>query len=912
MSTRIGIFGLVFLVASSVWGQSKTTSSLTGTVKGQERDPIVGAAVTIESPQLIGGARTVVTDAKGGFRFPEIAPGEYTVTVVMSGYKTLKREQVRLPVGITLDLPMTLIAFAGEETVTVTGEPPAIDVTSPETKTILSNEVLQNLPASQFQPDTLNLAPGINQTVAYGGASDTGVAWEIDGVDTSDPEAGSAWSFVNYNIIDQVSLNGLGAPAEYGGFTGIAFNSTTKSGSNDLHGLVDAYYTKGTFTSDNGAPAGLNPTQKNYINTTVNVGGPFVKDKLWYYISGQYYNTTTNNGGPDRNEKSPRLFGKVTWQINPSNTFNAWIEWDRYDITGRGGDAHTPIESTVTETAPEYVWNVAWKNVISKDLIFDMTFQGYTGYYYLDPASGYGLAGHLDVITGDYSQNSYYYYKADRGRNQLNASISKHLSDWGGAHDFKFGVEIERSTLRSRYGYPTGQWIYNNYYGTDPGTGITDYQGTVQYTGGSYDLRATNERATFYAQDDWQITPRFTLNPGVRFDYIVGKVPDLGKVYDYLAIAPRLGFAWNVTGDNANLIKAHVGRYYAGAHATYYYWVDPGAFENSQRIVTWPSGTVEADPVRTKTYAIDPNLKQPYMDQAILGYDRALGRGFVLSVTGIYRKWKQFVETVAQNPDLTPVTGEIGVRDASGNIVSTGQTVTMYDWNNFATDTLLVTNPSGLERTYKGVSVTGTKSFRNNWQLTASYTYSQTRGTIDNVGFDGASDSGGQDAGPSPFLDTPNSKINWDGRLTHDPTNEVKLQGTYVVAPAHLWLSGNWTYYTGDTYTRKSQCLLVDDDNNPATPPVCHVFPQAGIATVRYFSEPRGSRRLPAFNEVNLRAEWKPPLGKDGNFGVIVDVFNVLNHGQVQSVQDRDNSSFEDPLTYNIGRNFRFGVRYTF
>ena len=619
MSTRIGIFGLVFLVASSVWGQSKTTSSLTGTVKGQERDPIVGAAVTIESPQLIGGARTVVTDAKGGFRFPEIAPGEYTVTVVMSGYKTLKREQVRLPVGITLDLPMTLIAFAGEETVTVTGEPPAIDVTSPETKTILSNEVLQNLPASQFQPDTLNLAPGINQTVAYGGASDTGVAWEIDGVDTSDPEAGSAWSFVNYNIIDQVSLNGLGAPAEYGGFTGIAFNSTTKSGSNDLHGLVDAYYTKGTFTSDNGAPAGLNPTQKNYINTTVNVGGPFVKDKLWYYISGQYYNTTTNNGGPDRNEKSPRLFGKVTWQINPSNTFNAWIEWDRYDITGRGGDAHTPIESTVTETAPEYVWNVAWKNVISKDLIFDMTFQGYTGYYYLDPASGYGLAGHLDAITGDYSQNSYYYYKADRGRNQLNASISKHLSDWGGAHDFKFGVEIERSTLRSRYGYPTGQWIYNNYYGTDPGTGITDYQGTVQYTGGSYDLRATNERATFYAQDDWQITPRFTLNPGVRFDYIVGKVPDLGKVYDYLAIAPRLGFAWNVTGDNANLIKAHVGRYYAGAHATYYYWVDPGAFENSQRIVTWPSGTVEADPVRTKTYAIDPNLKQPYMDQAILG-----------------------------------------------------------------------------------------------------------------------------------------------------------------------------------------------------------------------------------------------------------------------------------------------------
>ena len=69
---------------------------------------------------------------------------------------------------------------------------------------------------------------------------------------------------------------------------------------------------------------------------------------------------------------------------------------------------------------------------------------------------------------------------------------------------------------------------------------------------------------------------------------------------------------------------------------------------------------------------------------------------------------------------------------------------------------------------------------------------------------------------------------------------------------------------------------------------------------------------VPAFNETNLRAEWKPPIGNSGNFGVIVDVFNVFNHGQVQSVQDRDNSTFEDPLTYNIGRNFRFGVRYTF
>jgi outer membrane receptor protein involved in Fe transport len=209
--------------------------------------------------------------------------------------------------------------------------------------------------------------------------------------------------------------------------------------------------------------------------------------------------------------------------------------------------------------------------------------------------------------------------------------------------------------------------------------------------------------------------------------------------------------------------------------------------------------------------------------------------------------------------------------------------------------------------------LTLTKNFRNNWQATASYVYSKTTGTIDNVGFDAGTDSGGQDAGPSPFLDTPNSMINWNGRLTHDNTNQIKLQGTYVVAPANLWLSANWTYYTGDTYTKKTSCLLVDDDADPLTPSVCHDFPQTDVVgRVRYFAGPRGSYRLPGFNEINARMEWKPPVGKSGNLGVIVDVFNLLNYTQVTSRRDRDDGFFNQTLTYNVGRNIRVGLRYAF
>jgi hypothetical protein len=320
---------------------------------------------------------------------------------------------------------------------------------------------------------------------------------------------------------------------------------------------------------------------------------------------------------------------------------------------------------------------------------------------------------------------------------------------------------------------------------------------------------------------------------------------------------------------------------------------------------------VDVGPLRTKQYAIDPNLKHPYMDQFTVGYDRDLGRGLAFSVTGIYRKWTRFVETVAQNPQYSFVTGDIGVLDpATGDHVSTGQTVTMVDWNNFDTDTLLVTNPDGLERTYKGILLEVKKNFRNNWQLLSSYVYSKTRGTIDNVDFDASSDSTGQEFGPGPFLDTPNSTINWDGKLTYDLTHQLKLQGTYVFPRPNLWLSANWTYYSGPTYTKKSQCLLSDDDGDPSTPD-CHSFPQEAIARVRFLAEPRGSRRLPAFAELNARLEWKPPL-KRGNIGVVLEVFNLLNRSQVTEVVDRDNGSFEEVTEHNIGRNIRFGLRYGF
>lgn len=882
------------LLASGAWAQSKTTAALTGTVTDDSGAAVPGASVEISSPALIGGARGATTEEHGRFRFPEIDPGIYTVSVSLDGFQPVRVEGVTLVTGGTQDIAVQLKVATVTETLIVTADAATVDTASSATNTNLDSDYLQNLPTGRFQPDVLNLAPGINNDVAYGSAG-SGLAYQLDGVDTSDPEGGTAWSFVNYNIVEEVQLVGLGAAAEYGSFTGVVFNSVTKSGGNEFKGLVDLYYTDDSLSdSFSGAEfEGLNPRTESFIDTTAQVGGPIVHDKLWFFISGQYFKEENSNGGPIRTEESPRIFGKLSWQANEQNNVEGWIEWDRYDIIGRGADAVTPIEATVTEDAPEYVANVKWSSILSENTILNVSYGGYDGYYYLDPASGYDVAGRLDFATGLYSVNSTYYYLADRQRNQVVASVSHFADNFiKGDHDFKFGMELERSTLRSRYGFPTGVWFYDNYgYYDDPGTEEYD---PVYYTQGyynySYDLKGTIERASAFVQDSWRITPTFTINAGVRAEFNQGSVPGQDKIFDNTAVAPRLGFAWDVTKDGKTVVKGHYGRYFEKFVATEFYYANPGAFTPYIYRNIYPSGYIEdLGQVTADTVVFDKQVDQPYMDQYTLGIDRELGGGITASFTYINREKKDFVETVSRDGIFVPVTGVIR---------ETGETATLYDYINPEDDVLAYRNPPELQRKYEGYMFVLNRRLRDDWQMMLSYVYSEATGNIDNLSFGGA--YGGDNAGS--FLNTPNSLVNAEGKLTNDPTHAVKLQGSYAIPKLHLLFSGNYTFNTGDTYNIRTTCLLVDGE--------CYDFNQG---TNRVHGEARGSRRLEDKSELDLRAEWYMELGQnDDRFGIFLDVFNVTNQARFTLVEDRAGSAFETGRTTNRPRTYRIGAKYSF
>ncbi|HMF96810.1 MAG TPA: carboxypeptidase-like regulatory domain-containing protein, partial [Vicinamibacterales bacterium] len=191
--------------ATPLLAQAVQTSALTGTVRDSTGAVLPGVTVNVSSPQQVGGVQTSVTDAQGVYRFPALRPGIYEMDTTLAGFKSVKRSDIVLALGTTTTIDVALSVASVSETVQVTGESPIVDVKSSASNTQLTDAMLQNLPTGRFQPDIINLTPGISGNVAFGGAQSSN-ALLMDGVDVSDPETGTPWSFFNYNWIEQVQV----------------------------------------------------------------------------------------------------------------------------------------------------------------------------------------------------------------------------------------------------------------------------------------------------------------------------------------------------------------------------------------------------------------------------------------------------------------------------------------------------------------------------------------------------------------------------------------------------------------------------------------------------------------------------------------------------------------------------------
>jgi outer membrane receptor protein involved in Fe transport len=865
------LFLLVILAFASTAFCQKEFGVIQGVVNDQEQNPIPGVTVTASSNSMIGGSMVSYTDSGGHFRFPALAPGIYETRVELDGFKTVVRKDIQLFVGTVLTIDFVLEPMNVSEQVIVLGETPRLDATTASTPNTVGPEIIQNLPKPSGLFGNilalLALTPGVGEDqVAYGAPAEAGNRIWVDGVDVTSPQFGVLYAEYAYNWIEETQVVGIGAPAEYGGFTGVVGNYVTRSGGNQFHGLVEAFFQNENFVSTNVPDSGPKQPFKSY-DFGAQLGGPILKDKLWFFTGLQYPYLQNHPFGYDgvTTEEYSKFITKLTYKPNENNIIQGFAHYNNYKLDGDGASALVPVVATSVDTCNESSWNATWVSLLSSQTNLEMRFGGLWADCKKNPRNG-DIPGHTDVITGESSVNALTTERNRRFRPQVNASISHFAQDFMGTHDFKFGAQYERSSTENEARY-NGGFSYYDYYG---------------YSYLRYSLLANQDsknkihRSSIFAQDDWNLSDRITLNLGMRWDHNRGGT-NRGNVFATDPVAPRIGLVWRLNEKSATIFKAHYGDYYDALTASQFSLLtdSPVGF----RADCFQPGSGEWVPCFEQQFntSSDKKIHHPFVRQFTFGVDKDLSDGLTLGVHYIHRRWENILHNIDNTtryqpaPFVNPITGE---------------TITVFERiDTFGDVKTVLTNPSGLFRRYNGLEIEANARFFTRLSMTGSFVYSRVKGNISNTFNDAVVFS---DA-----LSNPNKLVNFEGRLTNDPSVAWKIAGIYSFPQG---FNTGWflRHQSGDTWT---PTVLVRGLNQ---------------GPFRIFGLPRGSNRLPSQTILDLRVEKQFQI-YSGQIRLTADISNLFNSAYTTAVNDHfESHSFGDPTDVTAPRSVRIGLRYTF
>jgi len=398
-----------------------------------------------------------------------------------------------------------------------------------------------------------------------------------------------------------------------------------------------------------------------------------------------------------------------------------------------------------------------------------------------------------------------------------------------------------------------------------------------------------------FVQDRFALSKNLTLLPGVRVDAFRGSTPEQDAVFATNPVSPRIGLAWDVRPDHLTVVRVHYGRYTDPAFAQAYLLTDgsdphdeiiarvvgPGEFEEIARFVA------------SSDRRIDPSIRHSRVDQVVVGAERQLSSSLSLQIQYIHRRFGDFMAYVRDGAIWVPVERRDPGPDGVPGSADDGDLFTVYSLANAAQTTSLYTNPENTWRRYDAVQLVAHKRYADRWQLQASYTWSRSTGTMGN---NFHANSGIRTTGAGD----PNTLINGDERLVHDPTNEVKLVGTWNPA----WLGGFtvggvYRYMTGSAWGRT------------------FVVRGLGQGSATILAEPRGTRRVAGISNVDLRVEKLVPLGAGRTLGVSADIINLTNQGVPDSdwatpVVTTSGPALGLPIFWRQPRQVRAAVRVMF
>lgn len=876
--------------AAQVSGQS----GIEGRVADDSGAVMPGVAVTISSPALQLRQMTTVTDENGRYRFTGLPVGVYKLVFELQGFQTISREQLQVGLGtiVTID-PMMKVGQL-EETLTVTGNSPTVDVRTTTATTNLSKELINTLPTNRGVAELVKLAPGMRGGTNYG-ASGT-ISHTYDGVQARD-----TFRYPDVGSLEEVQVRAVGNDAEVA-TAGVNFIAAIKSGGNDFHGFYLAQWEGKTLQSNNldddlraqgvtvGSPRVL------YRDLSADLGGRLIRDRLWFYgavrmlttkndiigfraapgADGQYF-TNDDEFGSGENQMNARTF-KSTAQITDKQRVNGLYLWEEQRGLQRGAGAFTTGESVGNYFLPNDLKKGEWSYTPTSRAIVN-AFVGNTQWdsislpYTDNPPSFDNVTRR---IMGAYV-NSVGTDSTPAGSNSerwiYNATFAYYLPGFlGGDHDFKAGFEATR------------EWYDKFQHARGPGTGGTGNDLRLFFDNGTpfevllYNSPFLSENnlntQSFFVRDNWLMSDRLTLSLGLRLERYDAFLPEQSKeagpyseaaqydrldVYEWFSPAPRAAISYALTSDKRTVVKATYGRFnHINAaqdirlfnqndyFARRYRWNDAngnGRYDHpSEQGVLVTTESAQGAGLKI----LNPDLEQPKTDEASVHVERELAGGFSVRTGYVYkRQFDQYQEVNPARPfDAYSIAinsvdpGPDGVRGNGDD----GGAITYYDYpsalRGAAFDQAKLVNTPGYTNRYHNFELTGTKRLSNRWQMVTSFLATRVDEWIAGI------------------PQTPNHQF---------PKNEYwqynyKLSGSYML-PWEFQLSGYYEYLSGTPLARTARFTAGLGQ---------------GITNVTMRMEPVGAQSRDDQGLLNIKLDKHVGL-KWGQLGLGVEVYNALN-----------------------------------
>jgi hypothetical protein len=593
------------LLSSAAYAQS----SIVGVVKDTSGAAMPGVTIEAASDVLIEKVKSAISDGDGAYRIDNLRPGTYVVTFTLTGFKTFRRDGLILPSEFTATLNAELGVGALEETITVTGASPVVDVSSAAKTQVLNREAIDLIPTGRSIQGLGQLVVGVSlnlpdtggaramqQTyMSTHGMSTANTTVLVDGQMTNGLQGdGAIQSYYNDAMNAEMSYQtaAIGAETSSGG---VRLNMIPREGGNQFHGDFKFAQRPGNWQSSNltdrhqakGLTAG-NAIDR-ILDYTASIGGPIKKDKLWFFTSARYFsvnnfiaNTFMDDGSQGIDDQFIKNgMARLTWQVSPRNKVSAYFdEIDKY----RGHDMQANYDPETAAT----VWNspayhttaIKWTSPVTSSLFLEAGFSNNTEYYTNEYREGiekpafsaewYRTAAKNELDLGGYTQAG-----------PTNTTESPVAFYWNaaatyvtGAHTIKFGVNNRQGTFK--HSRLANADLIQQYRSSSTGVrwSVPDTV-LIRNSPLQYGERL-NRDLGIYLQDSWRLN-RLTANLGIRWETLNAKVlagrspagrfvpertfDEVVDVPDWNDWAPRMGLVYDVFGDGKTAVKYSLNRY---------------------------------------------------------------------------------------------------------------------------------------------------------------------------------------------------------------------------------------------------------------------------------------------------------------------------------------------------------------